>query len=165
MGAYDFRTMSLGKTAADAFRSATEQARWTDGHGGYTGTIAEKHDYGEVRLPPGLRYERLMRLVDQAQTLDYDIRDAQDATRYGTKRQRLAAARRLERLRAKRTKLFAGKPQTERAVEQILAAYADKWGPAACVEVTGKAARDYKARQGRAGTRDRVFVFIGSASS
>ena len=44
MGATEFFTTSSGKTAQEAFRSAVEEAQYEYGHGGYTGTIAEKSD-------------------------------------------------------------------------------------------------------------------------
>jgi hypothetical protein len=45
MGACDFFNSASGKTVAEAFRTVTADARYEHGHGGYTGTIAEKHDY------------------------------------------------------------------------------------------------------------------------
>lgn len=49
MGATNFVTKAKGKTAEEAFRSAVEEARYEYGHGGYTGTIAEKHDFIMIR--------------------------------------------------------------------------------------------------------------------
>ena len=43
MGASTFLTRATGKTAREAFASATSDARYEHGHGGYTGTIAEKN--------------------------------------------------------------------------------------------------------------------------
>ena len=51
MGATDFFTVSKGKTAKEAFANAVDEARYMDGHGGYTGTIAEKHEFIMVSLP------------------------------------------------------------------------------------------------------------------
>ncbi|MBL8715140.1 MAG: hypothetical protein JNL79_04060 [Myxococcales bacterium] len=45
MGADEFFTTSKGDSAREAFGAATRQAAYEDGHGGYTGTIAEKHDF------------------------------------------------------------------------------------------------------------------------
>jgi hypothetical protein len=45
MGASEFFTTSFGDTAQAAFRSAVEEAQYESGHGGYTGTIAEKDDF------------------------------------------------------------------------------------------------------------------------
>jgi hypothetical protein len=42
MGATTFTTKAHGKTVAEAFHSAVEDAYYWNGHGGYSGTIAEK---------------------------------------------------------------------------------------------------------------------------
>jgi hypothetical protein len=42
MGACDFYEVAQGKTAREAFQRAVEDAQYESGHGGYTGTIAEK---------------------------------------------------------------------------------------------------------------------------
>ena len=58
MGATNFMTTAKGKSLDDAFDAATDQARFYYGHGGYTGTIAEKETVMEVRtmrVPPGTR--------------------------------------------------------------------------------------------------------------
>lgn len=45
MGASVFFSSASGSSAHEAFKSARDEAAWENGHGGYTGTIAEKHDY------------------------------------------------------------------------------------------------------------------------
>ena len=45
MGACDFYTRSKGSSAKAAFANAVEEAQYESGHGGYTGTIAEKHSF------------------------------------------------------------------------------------------------------------------------
>jgi hypothetical protein len=45
MGAQEFTHPASGKTAKEAFKNAVEDAAWECGHGGYTGTIAEKGDF------------------------------------------------------------------------------------------------------------------------
>jgi len=45
MGATTFMTRSRGGSAKEAFRDAVEEARWEEGNGGYTGTIAEKDSF------------------------------------------------------------------------------------------------------------------------
>lgn len=52
MGADNFRVRAKGKTAQEAFLTAVDNARYQHGHGGYTGTIAEKHEFVEVPVPP-----------------------------------------------------------------------------------------------------------------
>jgi len=42
MGASEFICSASGKNAKEAFNTAVDDAAWEDGHGGYTGTIAEK---------------------------------------------------------------------------------------------------------------------------
>jgi len=45
MGATTFSNTAFGKNAEEAFITLIQDARHENGHGGYTGTIAEKHDY------------------------------------------------------------------------------------------------------------------------
>ena len=44
MGASEFFTVSSGKNVQAAFHTAVDEAQYEYGHGGYTGTIAEKND-------------------------------------------------------------------------------------------------------------------------
>ncbi len=53
MGAQVFSTTAKGKTAKEAFQAAREHAQWESGHGGYSGTIAEKHEFVLIPLPEG----------------------------------------------------------------------------------------------------------------
>ena len=57
MGAETFKTVAFGKDATDAFWAATERAAYMHGHGGYTGTIAEKDRFMLIPLPPGIAAE------------------------------------------------------------------------------------------------------------
>jgi hypothetical protein len=52
MGAEPFMTVARGDSAEDAFWIAVEQAARECGHGGYSGTIAEKSAFIELE-PPG----------------------------------------------------------------------------------------------------------------
>lgn len=54
MGASTFVVRSKGKSAREAFNEAVKDARWESGNGGYTGTIAEKHDYVMIVCPAGI---------------------------------------------------------------------------------------------------------------
>jgi len=54
MGAQDFFVEAEGATAQEAFRNAVDEARHEYGHGGYTGTIAEKGSFVIVQLDPEL---------------------------------------------------------------------------------------------------------------
>jgi hypothetical protein len=66
MGAETFFTRAKGKTASDAFTAAREQALYEYGHRGYTGTIAEKHEFLTITPPPGLDPEEFAsKLLDE----------------------------------------------------------------------------------------------------
>ena len=45
MGAVVFYTLGIGKTPQEAFAQLREEARYEYGHGGYTGTIANKDSF------------------------------------------------------------------------------------------------------------------------
>lgn len=45
MGAQTFIDIAKGKDAKSAFKVAVDKALYDYGHAGYTGTIAEKHDF------------------------------------------------------------------------------------------------------------------------
>jgi hypothetical protein len=53
MGSDTFRTRASGKTANDAFNNAVREAQYESGHGGYSGTIAEKNCFQMIDLPKG----------------------------------------------------------------------------------------------------------------
>lgn len=54
MGACDFRVKAKGKTAKEAFKNAVDEARYNYGHGGYTGSIAEKNEFKMIHVPEGM---------------------------------------------------------------------------------------------------------------
>ena len=54
MGSQDFTQTAKGKTAEQAFTTARALAAYDHGHGGYTGSIAEKTDFVLVQPPKGL---------------------------------------------------------------------------------------------------------------
>jgi len=55
MGACDFLTFGRGATAKEAFSSAVENAQWESGHGGYSGTIAEKGSFVTITPPAEIK--------------------------------------------------------------------------------------------------------------
>jgi len=66
MGANPFIVGARGENAKAAFTSAVEQAAYEHGHGGYTGTIAEKHSFIEIELPKGVDpVAEADRMIDQ----------------------------------------------------------------------------------------------------
>jgi hypothetical protein len=48
-----------------AFHKAVEDAAWEHGHGGYTGTIAEKHGYVEFAVPPDMTAQDVSKLLHE----------------------------------------------------------------------------------------------------
>jgi hypothetical protein len=149
MGATDFETTACGKSAAEAFRSAVERAQYDHGHAGYTGTVAEKDDFRVVdgEGAPSDAYKA----VGYLQTAAYaeELADSSDPE------DQKASAARLIKI-----------PRKYRRWAQLNAPDLDKWGPAACLEVTNKrqAAR-LKAALGYKGKRGiKVYIFFGEAS-
>jgi hypothetical protein len=53
MGANTFFEYGKGPNAAEAFRRARDHAQWEHGHGGYSGTLAEKGEFTLIPLPKG----------------------------------------------------------------------------------------------------------------
>lgn len=58
MGADQFITSATGRDAQEAFKVARDSARFENGHGGYTGTIAEKDAYVIIPRRSALDYDR-----------------------------------------------------------------------------------------------------------
>lgn len=65
MGATEFFCTSSGKTVAEAFAVARNEAQYESGHGGYTGTIAEKHDYKSASSQVFDSYQAASEFADQ----------------------------------------------------------------------------------------------------
>jgi hypothetical protein len=64
MGATTFANVGRGATAQEAFGGLVSAARYEYGHGGYTGTIAEKSGFQEFPVPAGVTPEQLVRWVE-----------------------------------------------------------------------------------------------------
>ena len=58
MGAESFYNTAKGTNASKAFKDTHEEACYENGHGGYTGTIAEKGGYTMSRKPKGVRADK-----------------------------------------------------------------------------------------------------------
>lgn len=66
MGASEFFVKAKGKTAAKAFSTAVEDALYEYGHGGYTGSIAEKTSYKMISVPEGNDpYDYAQQLIEE----------------------------------------------------------------------------------------------------
>jgi len=164
MGATTFSTYGLGRTPEEAFRQAVERAQWEYGHGGYTGTIAEKSHYVLFIMPPRLTVDRFFKLIHEVEdfdSLEWLRSDLQYARNKTDLRKREADLRKEERRQA----AFWRKHATIAPfLKQVDAVYCDKWGPAVALKINGSKAAEVKKRNGRSGTRDQVFLFCGWAS-
>ena len=66
MGACTFMETASGGSMREAFRSAVEDALYENGHGGYSGSIAEKSAFTEIKLPEGEKpYDYANKLMDE----------------------------------------------------------------------------------------------------
>lgn len=172
MGAVDFQTYGFGRDAREAFKTAVEQAAWEYGHGGYTGTIAEKPSYELVVLPPRVTTDKFVRWVE---LMEYD-----DLTYLRETLGQLEANRaprgQGEAYRKRKAELRKQIKQVERdqasipekhreLVRRAAQIWGDKWGPALAFEVRGTEAKKAKEWARLKGTRKRVFCFCGLASS
>lgn len=63
MGGETFVNYKRGKTAQEAFRLAVDDAAYEHGHGGYTGTIAEKSEFRMIETPTGIAPKDFVRRV------------------------------------------------------------------------------------------------------
>jgi hypothetical protein len=161
MGACNFSNLGSGPDVRAAFRSRVEQAQWEHGHGGYSGTIAEKHDVALFVLPARWTADRFEEAVWTLGELVSDQEYAACEVRFHSSapaRKRLAQAER--KLAAFRKKLGPHAATLERAAKVAN----DKWGAAVAVEVSAAERRAYAARNGLK-RGQKVFRFFGMASS
>jgi len=70
MGAANFYCTSSGPTVQEAFTDAVREAQWEYGHGGYTGTIAEKSSFTMASNKP-LSSEEANHLANLLMDTDY----------------------------------------------------------------------------------------------
>lgn len=118
MGASSFFVIVEGKTAKQAFDRAVRDAQHEHGHGGYSGTIAEKHSFVQLPVPAGTtagaHLERLQKL------------EAALASEYWSPEQMRFVSRTAAELKAAAATVTA-------ADRRAMALLDDKWGPALCV--------------------------------
>jgi hypothetical protein len=166
MGATTFSTYGLGKTAGDAFYAAQDRARYEYGHGGYTGTIAEKSGYVLFAIPNGSRCsaQRFLNLMDEMedfQSIEYLKEDLKYSRNKTDLRQREAGVKKEERRQASFFRKNAG---MEGFLQDAHRVYREKWDNCVALEVKGAKAIAIKKAMGRSGTHDKVFLFCGWAS-
>lgn len=70
MGAEQFNHIAKGESMTQAFNNAREEAFYWEGHGGYTGSIAEKHGFIRVDLPEGTTVDELIELIESSSYIE-----------------------------------------------------------------------------------------------
>ena len=110
MGASEYMNIAQGKTAKEAFDKLVAQAQWEHGHGGYSGTIAEKQSFVEFTRPKGMRRATVIEAVRDLAKIHYDD-DGDPKT---------------DAVQAKYPKLPIG---------AMFEVYDDKWGPALAIQL------------------------------
>lgn len=156
MGASTFSTVSFAATASVAFRDATDNARYECGHGGYTGSIAEKYEFQTFTLPARVSTSKAYRWVSLFITAKYLKNDSTRSWNSDADRKRSARDS---------VKATAKIPAQHRAWVASIAAISDeKDTPAVCFKMGTTEARAWKKSHGYAGKRGDVFFFFGTAS-
>lgn len=171
MGANTFIETAIGPDAKTAFNNAVDQAKWEHGHGGYSGTLAEKHDFEQFplpALPPGVSPDKLADVcLDGEET--FFATGKRDHTAQGLKWV---------------VEPTPVPPEMVPVIRRMTKAVNDKWGPAALIDITDTSEGavtlqqdlDLRSqtgmfvdgvRQGPPPTSDglRVFLIFGWASS
>jgi hypothetical protein len=171
MGADNFMVTITAKTAEDGFLAAVDQAQWEYGHGGYTGTIAEKHGFTKISMPARMTVRKFEEVIMEYTDASWAVEDARSQFQFMAGQQRQGnpipkaamakCLREMQKAEKKRDALEA----KYRGIARVAELYNDKWGAALCVELSGTAAKVSKEIAGRKGTRDKVFTFFGLASS
>jgi len=168
----------VGKTFAEAWDDIVKRREFSDGHGGYSGTFAEKPGAQLVHVPAKFNVEKFIRLINEGgdfgdMAMVYE--DIKEARRRNTRKNGtlnksafnreakylLDTVKQFDRW-VKRCGAAADAAQTF-----VMIADGDKWGPAAAVELTGSALWKWKKahpeHKGKRGLR--VFYFVGMCSS
>jgi hypothetical protein len=132
MGGTNFHCEGKGKTADEAYSAAVQEALYWSGHGGYTGTIAEKSGFVVFTLPKGKDANWLERAISE-----YEF--ANDGATYpawtGDRAEWAKREREYETaINAARAKTELAKTVGTQEAERMLVCYCDKWGPAVCVK-------------------------------
>ena len=72
MGATTFYNQAKGTSPKAVFKQEREEAQWEYGHGGYSGTIAEKSGFSMSRKPSDIDADEWIEMVDGFDSEDKD---------------------------------------------------------------------------------------------
>jgi len=155
MGASEFASTVIAKDAVSAFDIAREQAAWRYGHGGYTGTIAEKGDFFLVPFPSRTTVDAFINHVRAA--ADNSVMDNFSGI--------VMSERNTQRFISDDEQWLVER-LGRKITDDVLNAANDKWGPAIGFEVRGvERTRIRNTYHVKPRTRNaNVFVFFGLAS-
>ncbi len=179
MGACDFQTVAWGRTPEEAFRTAVDAAAWEYGHGGYSGTIAEKHAFNLFPLPPRTKVGKVLDLARLSDHEGYAAEAWRTAGWLEASLVRTSSAdkptvrKRIKEAQAQAKRHDREAAKFERAagtlaplVRNVALCFNDKWGPAVAFEVTIASEVAVYGRYSPKPKRGyRLFVFTGMASS
>lgn len=154
MGATTFFDLAVAKTVDEAYNEACRQARWESGHGGYTGTIAEKGGFVQIPRPPRVEAKTVLTMLQRAYAADDLHKHDPDWKKYcKSDPEANKAWRNLVK--------WYGEHYARKYVEQ----YDDKWGACIAVEASTAEFDLYKKRWRTEVKRGhRLFYFGGWAS-
>ncbi len=134
MGADEFSTVAFGKDANAAFRSATEEARYENGHGGYTGTIAEKHGFTLIDLKAiRMTLAKFDKALEAHMDLRYAHQNANTLPNKQTKREQSKFNTKIKRARRAFEKIAGSNADL---ISRAANTSEDKWGNALAIEIT-----------------------------
>jgi hypothetical protein len=172
MGAETFEERGEGKSAQEVFDKLVEEAAYDHGHGGYTGTIAEKSEFVVISAPnESVRKELHAKAVEKAnksvlyqkaQVAYWETKVASGKHTYANEALQGQKAT-LAKAEAALAELLTTDPTRNPDIMEEYARYLinegddrvdDKWGPAGCICVKEPTA-----------TEPGEWIFFGWASS
>lgn len=155
MGATDFMDIGQGKTASEAFRNAHDNATWEHGHGGYTGTVAEKGGFVLLTRPPRVSARKVVDTIGLAVLHDANIHYSSHTPK-----------REVDKMRREHKKAYDQVVAWYGAqAESIIRQYDDKWGHALAIEADPTHTKSLRGRYGEKPKRGtKYFMFFGLAS-
>lgn len=125
MGAQTFYDEAAGSSATEAFANARERALYEYGHRGYTGTIAEKHDFEMIKDSGTEVITRLREQIEHGEERLYEW----EKPYWPQTRERLV--KQVQQLEAKSSPAAIADALVSVSDPRI----SDKWGPAGCIKL------------------------------